>query len=119
MGYIRNECMVITGSLGPIRRAHQECIKIFNSIETPFAVPPLNTLISEVMSSLVNNAGTFMIGVDGSKEGWKESDCAEKGREEFIKWLNEEDEFYEWALIILGGDDGIYEVTNYPGKKED
>ena len=120
MGYIRNECLIISGSMDAIRIAHEECNRILENIDSERPMSPqVSRLLSGIIPGMVNYCATFMIGVDGSKEGWTESDVAEKARERIITWLRNSDEYYEWALVLLGGDDGIYEVLDYAGKQED
>ena len=113
MGYFRNECMVIHSlSKEESDRAIHEAIRIFNS-KNEYGVD-YSTLISPVIPSLVNHTFTFVIGVDGSKEGWRESDKANEARQEFIQWLKKYNNSYDWALILLGGDDSEYQILDSP-----
>lgn len=120
MGYIRNECLIISGTTDAIKVAHEECKRILENIDSEKPIHlKVSVLLSGIIPGMVNHCATFMIGVDGSKEGWAESDVAEKARERIITWLINSDEYYEWALVLLGGDDRLYEVLDHTGKKED
>ena len=118
MGYFRNECLVVTGSIDAIHKAHKECQNIFSNLPTDhriFINP--KSLISDVVPGVVNDCATFMVAVDGSKEGWFESDLIEEKRILFMEWLKEQDDFYDWALVLLGGDDHECKIlrSNYLG----
>lgn len=66
-------------------------------------------LASSVVEWRINGGGSFMIGPDGSKEGWPESERGDLERAAFIAWLNQHR--YEdgstslhWVLIEFGED---------------
>ena len=113
MGFIRNECLVVTGRIENIEIAHAECRRIFEKEELNYEHPVFGTiqsLVSEIIPGMVNRCATFMIAVDGSKEGWHESDVVENGRNAFINWLKNQDVDYDWALVLLGGDDHLCKI---------
>lgn len=112
MGYLRHECMVVSGwDHAGVMRVHSTALSIFNPIG-------MGSLVSPVTQHIVNGGAAFMIAPDGSKEGWVPSDKAADARDEFIAHLRSQTEdFVEWALILIGGDDGEYRVLQSPNDK--
>lgn len=54
---------------------------------------------------VVNGCSSILICPDGSKEGWKQSDLGDLGREELKDWLREEGAGYlEWVEVLYGDD---------------
>lgn len=108
MGYIRNETMVVSGwDAARVLRAHSAASAIFDSHQN-------GRLVSGLTQHMSNGGAAFFIAPDGSKEGWNTSDVAATSRAEFIEWLksDESKELYlDWALIVLGGDDHEFVVT--------
>ena len=67
--------------------------------------------ISDVLKAPVNNVSSFMVGPDGSKEGWEESKLGDEQREQFIKHFDRyayEDgsTSIKWAEVQYGDDEG-------------
>lgn len=67
--------------------------------------------VSEILPSIVNHYGTFLIPPDGSKEGWQTSDEGDHRRDAFVAWLDQQrDEdggsALDWAEVFYGDDDG-------------
>jgi hypothetical protein len=58
-----------------IEPAHQEAKKIFGD------------QVTEILPFTINAYQSFMVGPDGSKEGWPESDAGDQCREEFVESL--------------------------------
>jgi hypothetical protein len=113
MGYFRNECMVISGESDPIVLAHKEAVTCFTEAKMP-------ELVSAIIPHAINGGAAFFIAPDGSKEGFPYSNEAAKAREQLISKLRSMPSL-EWALILLGGDDGEYRVlqaTNDPASAE-
>jgi hypothetical protein len=91
MGYMRHHAIIVTGGSHAIQAAHQDAIRIF-----PRGV-------TEITEEVVNNFRSFMVGPDGSKEGWDESDTGDKRRSEFkavLRLLA-----VAWAEVQYGDDD--------------
>lgn len=107
MGYIRNETIVVSGwDDARVLRAHSAAAAIFDSHR-------IGRLVSGLTQHITNGGAAFFIAPDGSKEGWHDSDVAEAARKEFIGWLKTDEArklYLDWALIILGGDDGEFSV---------
>jgi hypothetical protein len=101
--------MVVSGwSAEHVLRQQQAAVSIFNEVG-------MGSLVSGVTQHISNGGGAFFISPDGSKEGWQASDIAAKARDEFIAHLRSQtDHFVEWALILIGGDDGEYHVLQSP-----
>ena len=108
MGYIRNEAMVVSGwDNARVLRAHSAASAIFDSHK-------IGRLVSGLVQHVTNGGAAFFISPDGSKEGWHDSDLGEAARKEFVSWLktSEAQKLYlDWALIVLGGDDGEFSVS--------
>lgn len=111
MGYIRNECVVVSGwDRTRVEKAHRSAVAIF-------AREQMEDLVGDIVPHTMNGGAAFLIAPDGSKEGWEHSDSDLAGslREEFMAVLKGKPDWYlEWALILLGGDDGEYRVLKSP-----
>ncbi|MDB5550643.1 MAG: hypothetical protein JWL86_627 [Rhizobium sp.] len=109
MGYDRHECIVISGwSSAEVLRAHEAAVSIFNPIG-------MGGLVGGLTQHAINGGAAFLVAPDGSKEGWADSDKGEAARSEFIEFLrSKEAPHIEWALILIGGDDGEYRVLQSP-----
>lgn len=111
MGYLRHECIVVSGwDTDRVCGAHAAAGAIFNA-------HGMGSLVGGLTRHAINGGAAFMIAPDGSKEGWAESDTGDKARAEFIAYLKSEaaQELYlDWALLLVGGDDGEYRVLDHP-----
>lgn len=114
MGYIRNHAIVVSSwNDEDVLRAHRIALNIFNEHK-------MGGLVSGVVQHIANGGAAFFISPDGSKEGWEPSDRGNEARSEFIKILeSKEFPFVDWALLLLGGDDGEYAVINSPNSNVD
>ncbi|MCB0383830.1 MAG: hypothetical protein KDD43_00450 [Bdellovibrionales bacterium] len=45
-------------------------------------------LVTEIIETVVNGYYTFLIGPDGSKEGWAQSDEGDEARDKFIEFIH-------------------------------
>jgi hypothetical protein len=61
--------------------------------------------VSGFVPSFINGYCSFLIGPDGSKEGWESSDEGESNRAQWIAWTREIDLAVDWAHVSYGGDD--------------
>lgn len=112
MGYLRHECMVVSSDdAEKTLRVHAAACQFFDDAG-------MGLLVGGLTQHVTNGGAAFFISPDGSKEGWQPSDMAATARADFIAWLRSGDApFVDWALILLGGDDGEYRVlqaTNEP-----
>lgn len=97
MGYMMHHCIVVTGFKEDwIQEAHAKAVEIFGE-----------TQITNIVDSVANFYLSFMVGTDGSKEGWSESEKGDQQRRDFIAYLKNEakDRFY-WAEIQYHDDEG-------------
>lgn len=79
MGYMRNHGITVSTFLkDKAELAHSKAIEIFG------------VQVSEILTSPVNEYYTFLVGPDGSKEGWSPSDEGDGKRQEFVEWLNKQ-----------------------------
>jgi hypothetical protein len=67
--------------------------------------------VSRIVGPAVNYTRTFMIGPDGSKEGWDISDCGDAFRNAFVAWLNayrysDGSSPLAWVVVQYGDDNG-------------
>jgi hypothetical protein len=111
MGYLRHECIVVSGwDSDRVAKAHAAACGIFNERS-------MGSLVGGLIQHIANGGAAFMISPDGSKEGWESSDRGAAARAEYIQWLESpraSDLHLDWALILIGGDDGEYRVMKSP-----
>jgi hypothetical protein len=109
MGHIRNETMVISGwDAKRVLKAHAAASAIFDEYR-------MARLVSGLVQHITNGGAAFFISPDGSKENWDSSNQADAARKELIEWLKSPDNenlYLDWALIVLGGDDGEFSITS-------
>lgn len=95
MGYHIHHAIVVTSwDENSIRKTHKLAREIFQ-----------DELITEVTGAALNGFRSFLIAPDGSKEGWPESNEADKQREKFIEEMKKLNTFAEWVEISFGGDE--------------
>jgi hypothetical protein len=76
MGYSRHHAIVVTSwDEKHIELAHAKAREIFGDH------------VTEILPPATNGYRTFLIGPDGSKEWWPESDAGDKRRAEFRQWV--------------------------------
>lgn len=85
MGYIRHNAIVVTATYEDhIERAHAEAVRIFHAPESAMCT---YAVVTEVTPEAMNTTRSFLVGPDGSKEGWALSDEFDARRDTFIEWL--------------------------------
>ena len=111
MGYIRNETIVVSSrSVDRLIKAHAMACHVFDN-------HGIGSLVSGVVQHRSNGGAAFFVSPDGSKEGWAESAAGDKARDELKKELRANPDLYlDWAHIILGGDNGKFEVKDSPAE---
>jgi hypothetical protein len=78
MGYMRHHAIVVSSwDDAAIQRAHEKARKLFQAEQ-----------VTEVLPAVVNGYRSFLVGPDGSKEGWEASDAGDEARKLFTTWLN-------------------------------
>ena len=99
MGYRRHHAIVITSCNIPIlRQAHEKAEDIFGCQQ-----------VSPITPEAINGYRSFLVGPDGSKEGWAESDIGNQNRDSFIHDLKKF-EASSWGLSwveVQYGDDNM------------
>lgn len=104
MGHIRHHAIIFTSCIKEdVEKAHAEASAIFGSS------------VSGLSPEATNGYVTFLVGPDGSKEGWEESRYGDEKREKFKKWLLENDLGGRSHEIQYGDDYGV----NWVKKIED
>jgi hypothetical protein len=109
MGYHRHHAIVVTSYREQyVKAAHADAVSIFDG--TACAV-------SAVTPVAINGYCSFFVAPDGSKEGWGDSDTADRAREDFIAAIERRGRtwndargfdtgyFVNWAMVEFGGDD--------------
>jgi hypothetical protein len=113
MGYIKNECLVVSGWDGKaVSKARDKAIAVYRD-------HAMEDLVGDLVPHAINGGAAFLIAPDGSKEGWEHSDKANAARDEFISILKADRSYLEWCHLLIGGDDGEYRVLNSPNGAED
>lgn len=95
MGTFNHHVLVVVGQMDEIRKAHAHAINVY-----PYT--------SNIVNGGFNGFGSFMLGCDGSKEGWEYSDAMQVIRSEFIKWILENKLPLQYSLI------SFHESLDYP-----
>ena len=99
MGYMRHHAIVVTSwNAETFAEAHAKAVTLFAQTVSP-AIP-----------SDINSYSTFLVGPDGSKEGWDEDVAGNLRRDEFIAWLKTQvygdgSSCLAWAEIQYGDDE--------------
>lgn len=101
MGYISHHAIVVVGySEHVVRKTKQKAKIVFSRICGENDAPP----ITNIVKSPLNGYASFMIGPDGSKEGWYPSNKGDEARAEFTKWLDE-NKSCNYVVISMPEDD--------------
>jgi hypothetical protein len=98
-----NAIVVTDWDKNQLTQAHEKAKEIFNAAK--FGFKSGSSLVSEVITSVVNSQLSFFIAPDGSKEGWADSETGDKARKEFLDWLLKNDNYCDYIEICFGGDD--------------
>jgi hypothetical protein len=101
MGYMRHHAIIVTTwDQKRARKARDRAAGVFGG-----------RLVSKILPAAVNEFWTFIVGPDGSKEGWDESEAGDAKRDEYIAWLNSQryedgSSPYAWAEVQYGDEEG-------------
>ncbi len=102
MGYMCHHAIVVTGrdwgDSTPLKDAYKKAVEIFGKS------------VTEILPTVTNGYASFMVGPDGSKEGWEESDTGNARRDEFVLFLDETG-YCKWAEVQYGDDEDINKIT--------
>lgn len=100
MGHMRHHAIVVTSYDSKLlSKAQDEALRLGMSV-TP------------TITSSVNGYDSFMIGPDGSKEGWESSFIGDKQRYKFIGWLVAQDlsdgsSCLAWCVMQYGDENNV------------
>lgn len=98
MGYIAHHAIIVTSwDAKRCSLIREKASKFFPKYQ-----------ISEVLETQINGYCSFLIGPDGSKEGWEESNRGNTQRESFIDWLEKRkngEPYGDYVLVRYGGDE--------------
>jgi len=101
MGFFNHQAIIVICSNGELaKEVHKKAVEMY----------PYTT---ELLVTKVNAYYSFMLGPDGSKEGWKDSNEGEKLREEFVEYLKHMNIVLnkwglQWCAINFPEDDKPY-----------
>ncbi len=98
MGYMRHHAIVVTGNEDRVAAAHAEAAKRFDG-----------RFLSNLTDTAVNGYRSFLVGPDGSKEGWPESKHGDELRAAFIRYLRTQ--FLGWVEVQFDDDEKETKVT--------
>ena len=91
MGYIAHTPMIVIGfQEKAVREARAVARDIFDGVAP----------VSEILVSPVNDCFSFMVGPDGSKEGWLHSDEGDAARRRFAAWVSRARAESKWLDLI-------------------
>ena len=96
MGVINHTVLVVHSDfMEKLEQAHEKAIELLGELVTP------------IVNVVVNSGGSFMIGVDGSKEYWSESDDRDEKQKLFLEWAeekfasyDEEENRFSWIVCV-------------------
>lgn len=105
MGYTIHHAIIVTSwDDQAILAAHDKAVEIFPDDQ-----------VTSVTDAAMNGYRSFLVGPDGSKEGWEESEEGNENREEYIEWLDSQkyddgSSLLDWVELSFG--------CEYGGKPE-
>lgn len=117
MGYMRNQCLIVSSSNKEhAKLARDHLLELCPKHQTDYPLS-FDRLVTPLMPHMANGGACFMFGVDGSKEGWETSDQWDAIRDAFIAYTKTNAIYLDWAVVVLGGDDGNYAIASCPEEK--
>ena len=107
MGYMRHHAIIVTTYDDKIlAAAHKTAITIFGDEQ-----------VSDPIQGKVNGYMSFLVGPDGSNEGWEPSDTGDARRKEFVVYLRAQaysdgSSSLKWVEVQYGDDENQTEIVN-------
>jgi hypothetical protein len=101
MGYMRHHAIIVSSFDGSLlATARQTALGIFAPCQ-----------VTGLVTGVVNQESSFMVGPDGSKEGWSDSYDGDNRRERFVTWLDanrydDDSSALKWVEVQYGDDEG-------------
>ena len=108
MGHVVHHAIVVTGGVKDCaERAHDKAVA-------------LDLHPTSIVQSHTNGDYSFLIGPDGSKSGWPESEAGDERREAFKAWCSSPmtKVWVHWVEIAYGPDHGRPEITDSSDARE-
>lgn len=111
MGWIRHHGIVVTTwDRAILERAHKVASESFGTV-TP------------IVESSINSFYTFLVGPDGSKEGWPDSEMGNTKRDAFIQWMDAQayddgSNALAWLEYEHDVDNGSARVSRFQGASQ-
>lgn len=100
MGYMRHNAIIVTGfDEAKVNAWHAEAVAIFGGA------------VTNIVKAEINGYWSFLVGPDGSKEGWAESDEGDERRARFLAYLGGQ-QWPDWIEVQYGDDNGENVATN-------
>ena len=102
MGTIRNEMTIVHGwNKVELEKIREDAIKVFGQIVRQDARKNIESMISPIMNTYINQEYTFVINGDCSKIGWEAS---ERFHEIRIKWCEKHKHDVQNIIVINFGE---------------
>lgn len=111
MGYMRHHAIIVTS----FKDDYTEQLR-------DIAVAIFGKSVTNIVESQINGDTSFMVGPDGSKEGWQESEDGDKRRDRFITELRAAYKlgvYCRWVEVQYGDDNQITEALRSSDGDED
>lgn len=114
MGYMRHHAIIVSTSDEKFAaEALKQALEIFGD----------NGQVGPPMKSPVNKYSTFLIGPDGSKESWTDSEDGDSCRAAMIAWLDNKryddgSSPLEWVEIQYGDEMGETVIVSHSDEKD-
>lgn len=101
MGYMAHNAIIVTGwDPKRVEAARAKALEIFDARQ-----------VTNIVTGVVNSYDSFLVGPDGSKEGWPDSKKGDENRAAFLAVLRamfDGGDFIEWVEMRYGGDEKQY-----------
>lgn len=107
MGYMRHHAIIVTTwHEARAEAARGEAVGVFAG----------RAPVSPLLASPINGYWSFMVGPDGSKQGWSDSDRGDEARDALVAWLHAQryedgSSAFSWVEVQYGDDNGDTRVV--------
>lgn len=107
MGYCRHHAIIVTSwDKVHINAAHVKAKEIFGD------------QVTELLPTATNGYQTFLIGPDGSKEWWPDSDKGDQRRKDFREWMEASKMYFDAAEVQYHDEENSLWIKGIPDLKE-
>jgi len=124
MGYERHHAIVVSAFYHQWITDEKKYPKDVHWIDVAHAkAVEFGCQVTEILKTKTNDVRSFMIGPDGSKEGWATSNEGDKNRKKFIEWIrsftyDDGSNPIHYVEVSYGGDDENAKITRSSEKDE-